>query len=173
MEWLREVNLFQICLLYKYIILQNLKSKVACTCLPMFAVVGAGSTWDEMFIRASDDMVMIENWFYRDNLTISLKKFHPIFLRNDAGPGSRILSMHSCGHPGSVVCRCGVVECCKYLGILYITRCLGIRTLIYSATTMETYVRIDAAEEGTGSESRQDLCALYSPCSNTKSQPMF
>lgn len=87
------------------------------------ALVSTGSTWEEAYMSASIDLSKIKNWFDHNSLTVNVEKtkFMPIVTRNQADPGSLILTMHSCNNPRSAGCNCSMIERVdhyKYLGVV-------------------------------------------------------
>lgn len=74
-------------------------------------------------MSASIDLSKIKNWFDHNSLTVNVEKtkFMPIVTRNQADPGSLILTMHSCNNPRSAGCNCSMIERVdhyKYLGVV-------------------------------------------------------
>jgi hypothetical protein len=87
------------------------------------ALITEGSTWDEVYSKASTDLIKIKKWLNRNvlSLNVSKTKCLPIFTRRDADPGGRELRLHVCGGPQSLACNCAVIERVeeyKYLGVI-------------------------------------------------------
>lgn len=87
------------------------------------ALVSTGSTWDEAYDRAMQDLIKIKNWLDHNTLSLNIKKTKclPIYIRNDSGPGQRTLKLHLCGNPRSNDCACNEIEPVeqyKYLGVI-------------------------------------------------------
>ena len=66
---------------------------------------------------------MLKNWFDHNMLSLNIKKTKCllIYSRINAGPGPRVLKLHSCGDPMSADCPCGLIERVeqfKYLGLI-------------------------------------------------------
>nr|QQJ42582.1 chitinase 6-2 [Sogatella furcifera] len=76
-------------------------------------VVSTGSSWDEVYERASSDLLKIKTWFDQNTLSLNVKKtkFLPIFFRQDGDPGLRRLAIHSCGDLRSAACGCEELAC--------------------------------------------------------------
>jgi len=87
-----------------------------------------GSTWDEVFRKASKDMHLLKRWFEENILTLNVTKtkYLCVSLRSAAGPPPDLtLKVHSCSDPESVACDCQTlerVEKYKYLGIIFDSR---------------------------------------------------